>query len=123
MAINQQLCAVLRAVGHADVGGLRVDERAQHASSSAASADQQDTLAAQADPGVLFDVVDQPQAIGVVGLDVSVREGQDVAGLGQQAALAGVRRQRRGFEFKGNGDVAAVSTLVNEGLHAVGKVV
>ncbi|OIQ73554.1 hypothetical protein GALL_448060 [mine drainage metagenome] len=105
------------------MGRAGVDQRAQHARRSAARAQQQNTLATQADPGVLLDIVNQADAVGVVGQDLPVLEAQDVAGLRQQAALAGLAGQRCCIKFEGDGDVAAAAAFVHEDLHAMGQVV
>ena len=96
-------------------GAARPRQRPQHAGRGAARAQQQHVAAGKRDAGVARDVVDQADAVGVVGKDFVAVEAQHVAGLASCGARRQLRGQRRRLELEGHGDVAALAALGPEG--------
>jgi hypothetical protein len=115
VSLDQAGCLGTGAIGHHDAARPRFDERAQDAGRSASGADQQQVPARQVHTSVARDVIDQADAVGVVGGDFRAVELQHVAGLRQPRSGGEVRGQRRRLELERHGDVAAPAALGAKG--------
>ena len=89
-------------------------QRPQRASTRAASANQQHIAASQQHAGIVLDVIDQSNAIGVVGVNRALVKHQRVGGLRQLRPVALAAGGLKSLELERHRDVAAACAVLHQ---------
>ena len=116
VARHQCFSLVQRAVDHHHPARCGRQQGGQRAGCRTPRAHEQYIAASQADASIGLDVVDQAQAVGVVGMHAVGVKPQGVGGLRQLSpgALLRMRRRLAGLQLEGHGDVATACAIAHQ---------